>query len=108
MRARDVMTTEVVAVEPGTSAKEAAALLAERGFAALPVSVRCARRPARSAGSSTSASRPPAPREGERSAQPASVCFFAAAFCSCLNRRTSASDSGPVMSATDRVEPSSP
>lgn len=37
MRAREVMTTEVVAVGPGTSAKEAAAVLAEHGFAALPV-----------------------------------------------------------------------
>ncbi len=37
MRAREVMTTEVVAVGTGTSAKEAAALLAEGGFAALPV-----------------------------------------------------------------------
>src|SRR4051812_19074077 len=33
---------------------------------------------------------------------------FAACFCSCLNRRTSTSDSGPVMSATERREPSSP
>lgn len=37
MRVREVMTTEVVAVRPGTSAKGAAELLAERGFAALPV-----------------------------------------------------------------------
>lgn len=37
MRAHEVMTTEVVAVRPGSSAKDAAELLAERGFAALPV-----------------------------------------------------------------------
>lgn len=37
MRARDVMTSEVVTVGPETSAKYAAEVLAERGFAALPV-----------------------------------------------------------------------
>lgn len=37
MRAREVMTADVVAVRPDTSAKDAAELLAERGFAALPV-----------------------------------------------------------------------
>lgn len=37
MRIREVMTTDVVTVGPGTSAKDAAELLAERGFAALPV-----------------------------------------------------------------------
>ena len=37
-------------------------------------------------------------------------CFaaFAACFCSCLKARTSSSDSGPVMSATERREPSRP
>ncbi len=37
MRVREVMTAEVVAVQPDTSARSAARLLAERGFAALPV-----------------------------------------------------------------------
>lgn len=37
MRARDVMTAEVVTVGPDTSAKYAAEVMAERGFAALPV-----------------------------------------------------------------------
>ena len=37
MQARDVMTREVVTVGPETSAKYAAELMAERGFAALPV-----------------------------------------------------------------------
>ncbi|NGY62398.1 CBS domain-containing protein [Lentzea sp. NEAU-D13] len=37
MRTRDVMTTDVVVVFPETSAREAAHLLAERGFTALPV-----------------------------------------------------------------------
>lgn len=37
MQARDVMTREVVTVGPETSAKYAAELMAERGFAAVPV-----------------------------------------------------------------------
>ncbi|MDX8035248.1 CBS domain-containing protein [Lentzea sp. BCCO 10_0856] len=37
MRTRDVMTTDVVVVSPDTDAREAARLLAERGFTALPV-----------------------------------------------------------------------
>ncbi|SFE86492.1 CBS domain-containing protein [Blastococcus tunisiensis] len=37
MQARDVMTREVVTVGPDTSAKYAAELMAERGFAAVPV-----------------------------------------------------------------------
>ena len=37
MQARDVMTREVVTVGPNTSAKYAAEIMAERGFAALPV-----------------------------------------------------------------------
>ncbi len=37
MQARDVMTAEVVTVGPDTSAKYAAEVMAERGFAALPV-----------------------------------------------------------------------
>ena len=37
MRTRDVMTTDVVVVGPDTPAREAAGLLAERGFTALPV-----------------------------------------------------------------------
>jgi len=37
MRARDIMTTPVITVRPGTAIKEAAALLAEHGFTALPV-----------------------------------------------------------------------
>ena len=37
MRTRDVMTTNVVAVNPETPAREAAGLLTERGFTALPV-----------------------------------------------------------------------
>jgi CBS domain-containing protein len=37
VQARDVMTREVVTVGPDTSAKYAAEVLAERGFAALPV-----------------------------------------------------------------------
>ncbi|MCX2953640.1 CBS domain-containing protein [Lentzea sp. NEAU-D7] len=37
MRIRDVMTTDVVVVEPDTPAREAARLLAGRGFTALPV-----------------------------------------------------------------------
>ncbi len=37
MRTRDVMTTNVLAVNPDTPAREAAGLLAERGFTALPV-----------------------------------------------------------------------
>ncbi|MGY1633472.1 HPP family protein [Geodermatophilus sp. SYSU D01186] len=37
MQARDVMTREVVTVGPETSAKYAAEVMAERGFAALPV-----------------------------------------------------------------------
>jgi hypothetical protein len=67
--------------------------------------------------STTSGPEPPSPpshavrttREGRPPplAQPAASCFFAA-FCSCLKRRTSASDSGPVMSATERCDPSSP
>lgn len=37
MRTRDVMTTDVVVVGPDTPARDAAKLLAERGFTALPV-----------------------------------------------------------------------
>ncbi|SFQ96004.1 CBS domain-containing protein [Lentzea waywayandensis] len=37
MRTRDVMTTNVVTVKPDMPAREAARLLAERGFTALPV-----------------------------------------------------------------------
>ena len=37
LRARDVMTREVVTVTPGTSVKDAAGILADRGVAALPV-----------------------------------------------------------------------
>jgi len=37
MRARDIMTTPVIAVRPETPIKEAAALLAGNGFTALPV-----------------------------------------------------------------------
>ncbi|HEX6360352.1 CBS domain-containing protein [Actinophytocola sp.] len=37
MRARDIMTTPVMTVRPETPIKEAAALLAARGFTALPV-----------------------------------------------------------------------
>lgn len=37
MRTRDVMTTDVVVVELGTPARDAAKLLAARGFTALPV-----------------------------------------------------------------------
>jgi len=37
MRAKDLMTTPVVTVRPDTPAKEAARLLASRGFTALPV-----------------------------------------------------------------------
>ncbi len=37
MRTRDVMTTDVVVVSPDTPAREAARLLADRGFTALPV-----------------------------------------------------------------------
>lgn len=37
MQARDVMTRDVVTVGPHTSARYAAAVMAERGFAALPV-----------------------------------------------------------------------
>ncbi|MDX8147279.1 CBS domain-containing protein [Lentzea sp. BCCO 10_0061] len=37
MRTRDVMTTDVVVVEQDTSARDAARLIAERGFTALPV-----------------------------------------------------------------------
>jgi CBS-domain-containing membrane protein len=37
MRAKDLMTSPVVTVGPDTTAKEAARLLAARGFAALPV-----------------------------------------------------------------------
>ncbi|MGY6651549.1 CBS domain-containing protein [Amycolatopsis sp. TRM77291] len=37
MRARDLMSAPVVTVTPGTTAKHAAELLAERGFTALPV-----------------------------------------------------------------------
>ncbi len=37
MQARDVMTHEVVTVGPATSATDAAGVMAERGFAALPV-----------------------------------------------------------------------
>src|SRR6266540_2505544 len=37
MRARDIMTSPVVTVRPDTHVKEAAALLAARGFTALPV-----------------------------------------------------------------------
>jgi len=37
VQARDVMTREVITVGPNTSAKYAAEVMAERGFAALPV-----------------------------------------------------------------------
>src|SRR5689334_9162468 len=37
MRTRDVMTTDVVVVNPQTAARDAAKLLADRGFTALPV-----------------------------------------------------------------------
>ncbi|MBN6040364.1 CBS domain-containing protein [Amycolatopsis sp. 195334CR] len=37
MRARELMTSPVITVRPSTSAKEAASLLAEHGFTALPV-----------------------------------------------------------------------
>lgn len=37
MQVRDVMTREVVTVGPDTSAKDVAAVMAERGFAAVPV-----------------------------------------------------------------------
>jgi CBS domain-containing protein len=37
MRARDIMTSPVITVRPETSVRAAAALLAERGFTALPV-----------------------------------------------------------------------
>ena len=37
MQARDVMTREVMTVGPNTSAKYAAEVMADRGFAALPV-----------------------------------------------------------------------
>jgi CBS domain-containing protein len=37
MRTRDVMTTDVIVVRPHTTAREAARLLADRGFTALPV-----------------------------------------------------------------------
>ncbi|MGW6930797.1 CBS domain-containing protein [Lentzea sp. NPDC054927] len=37
MRTRDVMTTDVVVVEQDTPARDAARLIAERGFTALPV-----------------------------------------------------------------------
>ncbi|MET9230112.1 CBS domain-containing protein [Lentzea sp. NPDC003310] len=37
MRTRDVMTTDVVVVAPDTPAREAARVLADRGFTALPV-----------------------------------------------------------------------
>ena len=37
MQARDIMTREVVTVGPETSVKDAGAVLADRGFAALPV-----------------------------------------------------------------------
>lgn len=37
MRVEDVMTTEVVTVEPGTSLKEVATILIERGISGLPV-----------------------------------------------------------------------
>lgn len=37
MRVREIMTTDVVTVRPDTSAKDAAELMAARGFAALPV-----------------------------------------------------------------------
>ncbi|WP_443667749.1 CBS domain-containing protein [Kibdelosporangium philippinense] len=37
MRARDVMTTDLVTVEPSTSAKQAAKLLVDNGFTTLPV-----------------------------------------------------------------------
>ena len=37
MRTRDVMTTDVVVVGPDTGARDAARLLADRGFTALPV-----------------------------------------------------------------------
>jgi CBS domain-containing protein len=37
MKVRDVMTTDVTTVEPGTSLKEVAAILAERHISGLPV-----------------------------------------------------------------------
>lgn len=37
MRARDIMTSPVITVRPGTTVQDAAALLAGRGFTALPV-----------------------------------------------------------------------
>ncbi|MFE0020855.1 HPP family protein [Amycolatopsis sp. NPDC059021] len=37
MRARDVMTSPVITVDPSTTAKEAAEILSSRGFTALPV-----------------------------------------------------------------------
>jgi CBS domain-containing protein len=37
LRVRDVLTRDVVSVAPGTSVKTAAGILADRGFAALPV-----------------------------------------------------------------------
>ena len=37
MRVRDIMTTEVVTVEPGTSVRRAAAIMEEGGFGCLPV-----------------------------------------------------------------------
>jgi CBS domain-containing protein len=37
MRARDIMTSPVITVRPGTTVQDAAALLASRGFTALPV-----------------------------------------------------------------------
>jgi CBS domain-containing protein len=37
MRTRDLMTTDVVVISPNASARDAAKLLAERGFTALPV-----------------------------------------------------------------------
>jgi CBS domain-containing protein len=37
MRARDIMTSPVITVRRGTSVRDAAALLAQRGFTALPV-----------------------------------------------------------------------
>jgi len=39
---------------------------------------------------------------------PAALLSLAACFAACLTARTSASDAGPVMSATDRRDPSSP
>ena len=49
----------------------------------------------------------PEPVPGPRGI-PQAFAAFAACFCSCLNARTSASDSGPVMSATERRAPSRP